>query len=206
VGVAADGGAHYLLYSFAPRLHVLNAFLQALVGIHDFATATGDPRATALFNAGDRAARRALPRFDTGAWSLYAQGGAESDLGYHRLVRDFLGSLCTRTGTGAYCGMRRRFDRYLHERTRVALRFAGRRRAGRTLAVRVTLSKISCVTQHVRRAGRVVRTRTLVLPRGTRSIAMFLARPGRHTVEVQARDLMNHRTTVQRTVAVSGNA
>ena len=96
VRVAADGGAHYLLYSYAPSLGVLNAFLQALVGIFDFAQATQDPRATALFNAGDRAARRALPRFDTGAWSRYAQGGAESDLGYHRLVRDFLRSLCTR--------------------------------------------------------------------------------------------------------------
>jgi len=35
---------------------------------------------------------------------------------------------------------------------------------------------------------------------------VFLARPGRHTVEVRARDLMNHRTTVQRSLTVSGNA
>jgi hypothetical protein len=206
VRVPADGGAHYLLYSFAPRLRVLNAFLQALVGIYDFAHATGDPRATALFNAGDRAARRALPRFDTGAWSLYAQGGAESDLGYHRLVRDFLGSLCARTATPAYCARRTRFDRYLHERTRVAVRLAGRRRAGRTLAVRITLSKISCVTVRLRRGDAVVATRTLVLPRGTRNVAVLLARAGRHSVEVQARDLMDHRTTVTRSLAVSGNA
>ena len=206
VRVAADGGAHYLLYSYAPGLRVLNAFLQALVGIYDFAQAAQDPRATALFNAGDRAARRALPRFDTGAWSRYAQGGAESDLGYHRLVRDFLRSLCTRTGTAAYCAMRTRFDRYLHERTRVAVRLTGRRRAGRTLAVRVTLSKLSCVTLRLHRGGDVVVARTLVLPRGTRTLPVLLARSGRHVVEVQARDLMNHRTTVRRTLTVSGNA
>ena len=61
------------------------------------------PRAAAV-PTGDRAARREIPRYDTGAWSLYASGGAESDLGYHRLVRDFLQSLCERTKAGAYCG------------------------------------------------------------------------------------------------------
>jgi hypothetical protein len=35
---------------------------------------------------------------------------------------------------------------------------------------------------------------------------VLLARSGRHVVEVQARDLMNHRTTVRRTLTVSGNA
>ena len=44
---------------------------------------------------------------DTGAWSRYSAGGAESDLGYHRLVRDFLRSLCERTKTATYCGDRR---------------------------------------------------------------------------------------------------
>jgi hypothetical protein len=121
-------------------------------------------------------------------------------------VRDFLGSLCARTSTRAYCALRTRFDRYLHERTRVAVRLAGPRRAGRTLAVRITLSKLSCVTVRLRRAGAVAATRTLVLPRGTRSVPLLLARTGRHAVEVQARDLMNHRTTVTRSLAVSGNA
>jgi hypothetical protein len=203
--VAADGGAHYVLYSFAPRLRVLNAFLQSLVGILDFATATGDPRAQALFNAGDIAARREVPRFDTGAWSLYAQGGAESDVGYHRLVRDFLGSLCMRTSISVYCATRARFERYLHERTRVAVRFAGRRRVGRTLTVRVTLSKISCVTLTVRRDGRVVVARTIVMRRGTHGLPFVPSRRGSLAVKVQARDLADHRTTVTRSLEVSAN-
>ena len=63
---------------------------QSLVGLYDLAHATGDPRAQRLFAAGDRAARREIPRYDTGAWSLYSLGGRESDLGYHRLVREGL--------------------------------------------------------------------------------------------------------------------
>ena len=97
--VAADGGSHYLIYSMSPGLRVLNAFLQANTGLYDFATLTGDAKAKRLFKAGDRAARREIPKFDTGAWSLYSLGGRESDLGYHRLVRDFLDNLCDRTKT-----------------------------------------------------------------------------------------------------------
>ena len=92
-------GRHYLIYSFSSGLRVLNGFLQSLVGLYDFADATKDKRAQRLFRTGDRAARREIPRYDTGAWSLYASGGSESDLGYHRLVRDFLQSLCDRTKT-----------------------------------------------------------------------------------------------------------
>ncbi len=33
---APRGGVHYLQYSFAPRLYIFNAFLQALIGLHDF--------------------------------------------------------------------------------------------------------------------------------------------------------------------------
>ena len=95
----SGSGRHYLIYSFSSGLRVLNGFLQSLVGLYDFAAATKDRRAERLFKAGDRAARREIPRYDTGAWSLYASGGAESDLGYHRLVRDFLQSLCDRTKT-----------------------------------------------------------------------------------------------------------
>ena len=39
--------------------------------------------------------RVALPAYDTGAWSRYSLH-TEADLGYHKLARDFLVSLCTR--------------------------------------------------------------------------------------------------------------
>ncbi|MEO8687033.1 MAG: D-glucuronyl C5-epimerase family protein [Solirubrobacteraceae bacterium] len=195
-------GRHYLIYSFSSGLRVLNGFLQSLVGLYDFADATKDPRATRLFKTGDRAARREIPRYDTGAWSLYSSGGAESDLGYHRLVRDFLQSLCDRTKAGAYCGRAKRFDRYLHERTRVGFGAVGAVRLGADANVRFTLSKLSCVTLRVRRGGKLVHVRKLVMPRGLRGLTYHPTRAGRYRVEVQAVDLLNHYTRVERPLTV----
>ena len=80
--------------------------------------------AQALFQRGDRAARREIPRFDTGAWSLYSLGGRESDLGYHRLVRDFLDNLCDRTKTAVYCKTATKFTNYQRQKPVVKLRTA----------------------------------------------------------------------------------
>jgi D-glucuronyl C5-epimerase C-terminus len=206
IGVRAPStsgvGRHYLIYSFATGLRVLNGFLQSLVGLYDYAAATRDPRARRLFATGDRAARREIARYDTGAWSLYAAGGSESDLGYHRLVRDFLASLCERTKARAYCGRAKRFDRYLHERTRVG--FGGMRavRLGGDANIRFTLSKLSCVTVRVRRGARLVQLRKLVMPHGLRGLTFRPARTGRYTVQVQAVDLLNHYTRVERPLLV----
>jgi len=199
---ASGSGRHYLIYSFSPGLRVLNGFLQSLVGLYDFAAATKDRRAERLFKAGDRAARREIPRHDTGAWSLYASPGAESDLGYHRLVRDFLQSLCERTRTGAYCRRAKTFDRYLHERTRVGFGGIGAVRLGADANVRFTLSKLSCVTLRVRRGDKLVHVRKLVLPRGLRGLTYHPTRAGRYRVEVQAVDLLNHHTRVRRPLTV----
>jgi hypothetical protein len=198
----SGAGRHYLIYSFSTGLRVLNGFLQSLVGLYDFADATKDPRAERLFKTGDRAARREIPRYDTGAWSLYASGGSESDLGYHRLVRDFLQSLCDRTKAAAYCGRAKRFDRYLHERTRVGFGGVGAVRLGADANVRFTLSKLSCVTLRVRRDAKLVHVRTLVMPRGLRGLTYHPTRTGHYTVEVQAVDLLNHYTRVTRSLLV----
>ena len=101
----AGSGAHYLQYSGLPNLQILNGFVQSLVGLYDFAALTGDATARSLFDSGDLAARKEVPTFDTGAWSLYSRGSItrESDLGYHKLLRDFLVALCSRTATVEYC-------------------------------------------------------------------------------------------------------
>jgi hypothetical protein len=114
VRVRADAGNHYLLYSYAPRYRVLNAFLQALIGLYDYSTISGDQRGWSLFAAGDLAARREVPRYDTGRWSLYALPVREvSSSSYHQLVTGFLTRLCKRTHTGVYCTTAKRFGRYL---------------------------------------------------------------------------------------------
>ena len=60
VRVATPAGAHYLIYSFAPGLRVLNAFTQALNGLHDFAVLANDAEGRALFAAGEAQLRGEL--------------------------------------------------------------------------------------------------------------------------------------------------
>jgi hypothetical protein len=196
VRVAAEAGDHFLIYSFNPRLRVLNGFLQALVGLYDYAEAAGDDEARALFASGERQARVEVPRHDTGAWSLYsATTGAESDLGYHRLVRDFLRSLCERTKAEPYCGTERRFTGYLYQRPRLS--FTGGQQPG---TAKFFLSKISCVTLKVSRHGRPVATVARVLGRGSKALGWRPPGRGRYVVRVEAQDLMGRRAAIRTTV------
>ena len=45
-------GARYVQYSFTPGTSIINAFLQSLIGLYDYAQASHDPLAQQLFNAG----------------------------------------------------------------------------------------------------------------------------------------------------------
>jgi hypothetical protein len=144
VSVPSNGGSHYLIYSMSPGLRVLNGFLQATTGLYDFAQITGDEQARRLFKAGDRAARREVPSFDTGAWSLYSLGGRESDLGYHRLVRDFLGNLCDRTKASVYCKTATKFTDYQHQPPVLQVTTPKRAKAKKPVSLAFSLSKLSC--------------------------------------------------------------
>ncbi|MEY2442990.1 MAG: hypothetical protein QOJ46_2416, partial [bacterium] len=95
VRIATPAGAHYLIYSFAPGMRVLNGFTQAVNGLHDFALLANDAEGKALFAAGEAQLRAELPAYDTGAWSRYSLN-TEADLSYHKLARDFLANLCQR--------------------------------------------------------------------------------------------------------------
>jgi hypothetical protein len=89
----------YAEYTYAPSDRILNGFIQAVVGLYDYTAITQDPLGLKLFEAGDAEARAQVPRFDTGAWSLYDQFG-ESSLNYHELLTEFLQHLCERTRKG----------------------------------------------------------------------------------------------------------
>jgi hypothetical protein len=144
-GVRVDGeaGPHYLIYTFAPDLRVINAFLQSIIGLYDFAQLTGDPRAQNLYAAGEAEARVETPRYNTGNWSLYSQS-RESDLSYHKLVRDFLKRLCDRTGTPVYCDTAQAFTDQLKIAPQVAP-VTRRVRGGKPAQLKFRLSKISRV-------------------------------------------------------------
>ena len=112
VRIATGLGARYLQYSFAPRVSIINAFLQSLIGLYDYAQVSGNATAEQLFNAGNAVALAEVPHFNTGAWSLY-QPGEEDPLSYHELVTGFLQELCTRTQASVYCTTAQDFQKDL---------------------------------------------------------------------------------------------
>ena len=198
-------GAHYLLYSDDPDLLVGNGFAQALIGLLEYAQLTASARAQALFDEGERTLRASLAGYDTGAWSLYALDGAESNLHYHRLFADFLLRLCERLGAAGtvYCDAERRFREY--EVQPVALgtiRMA--RRGARAWTLRVPVSKVSTVTVTLRRGEQVISSRILAGRRGTlRTQVVRPRRPGVYGVEVTARSLTGVVSTATREVTVT---
>jgi hypothetical protein len=205
VRVPAPDGAEYALYSFAPNLHVINGFVQAVVGLYDLGRISGDPEARALYEEGERVARRELPTFDTGAWSLYSRGDVEreSDLSYHQLLRSFLRSMCTRTDDPAYCDTELRFAQYELEPPVVSL-VTTRLRGGTTGSVRVRLSKISRVGLKVSRAGKVVSVKpAVVVGHGTRTLSWTVPRrAGDYDVAVTAVDLAGNVGSTEGTIEV----
>jgi hypothetical protein len=198
VRVATPAGAHYLIYSFAPGMRVLNAFTQALNGLDDFALLANDAEGRALFAAGEAQLRTELASYDTGGWSRYSLH-RDADLHYHTLARDFLRNLCTRlveaqargqTATAAqtggvpaapgvpptpitdpapYCDTAQRFTRDLSQPPRLRL-VTARARAGRAISVALDLDKPAFVTLSLRRGGRTVALLRDRLGSGRRSL------------------------------------
>jgi hypothetical protein len=181
-------GAHYLQYSFAPHLHVLNGFVQALNGLHDFAGLANDDGGRFLFAAGDAEAQAELPGYDTGGWSRYSQR-RDSDLSYHRLLRDFLEGLCQRSGEQPYCVYASRFTADLTTAPKLALVAPETMpRQTRKAALSFTLDKPARVTMSV--AGkRYARTASARFGSGRHAFAWRPPRAGPYRVRLSATDL-----------------
>lgn len=202
-GVRLDtgDGAHYLIYSFNPRLRVLNGFIQSLVGLYDWGAYANDDVARTLFADGDRVAQREVPVYDTGFWSKYSLE-RESDLGYHKLVTDFLGSLCERTATPVYCDTGARFDQYLLEPPVLEV-VSEKVRGGTVTPLRFRLSKISRVSVVVERGDDVVFSRAAVISGGGRSFVWSVPRRrGEYVVKLSATDLAGNSARIEDTVEV----
>jgi hypothetical protein len=202
VRAATPRGAHYLQYSYAPRLHILNGFVQALNGLADFVKLGGAADGAALLSAGVVEAAAEVPAFDTGAWSLYSLPGSESDLSYHVLLRDFLSSLCRRVPVPAvFCTTASHFTAYLHAPPVLAPRPAtGRVR--RPTVLRFGLSKISTVTLTLLRAGRPVYTRSVRLAHGARSFTFTPIKAGPLAFRLRAVDLAGNAAVATGSISV----
>jgi D-glucuronyl C5-epimerase C-terminus len=205
VRVPTSDGAEYALYSFAPNLHVINGFVQALVGLYDLGKIAGDTDAQALYVEGERVARRTLPTFDTGAWSLYSRGSVEheSDLSYHQLLRSFLRSMCSRTEDPVYCDTELRFMQYEAEAPVVSLATATLR-GGTVSKIKLRLSKISRVGLKLSRGGKLAYVKpAVVVGRGTPTLTVTVPRKaGVYDVDVTAVDLAGNVGTAAGTIDV----
>jgi hypothetical protein len=198
VRVRSANGAWYPLYSFNPRLEVLNGMLQALIGLDTYRTLTGDARGAAAFNAGNALAQARIAAYDTGAWSLYSRSkgrdGAEANLNYHTLNRDFSRRLCRITSAEPYCTAADHFSRYLKEDP--ALDPFGPApapaRAGRGVRFHFTLSKVGRVGITVRGGGRTYLSTSAQFSRGKHSFRWVPPRSKRertYDYSLFARDL-----------------
>jgi hypothetical protein len=202
VRVGTRLGARYLLYSFAPGAPVINGFLQTLIGLYDYSRAARNVEARRLFEAGDAEARAEVPRYDTGAWSLY-QPGEEDTLDYHTLVTEFLHGLCDRTHARVYCRTADRFEEDL--KTPPALRMLTHgARVGGTSPIRFWLSKMSHVGIVVVRDGQTVYLTSGDFAYGEHSFAIpSPRRTGKLTIRLAATDLAGNFHRIIDTLDVS---
>ncbi len=108
---ALPAGPWIKLYSFddAP---VLNAQLQSVISIGDYAQISGNTGAAGLAAEMQAAAEALLPKFDTGYWSLYSLAGKESPLSYHDYVVSLLKRLAGRTSDTTWSDFATRFQSY----------------------------------------------------------------------------------------------
>ena len=194
IRASAPRGNHYLIYSFDKGLRVGNAFLESLIGLWDYWHVSGDKSARALYIRGDREAKHELPLLDTGAWSLYSLGGAESDLNYHRVIRDFAEGLCERTQESAYCSKAKSFDKYLHQPARVSIVGPKTARVKKPVRIAIRVDKISCLSIQILRGETVVYQPTWYFPRGVHSFTWTPPKSGSYRVHVLARDLMSRQS------------
>jgi hypothetical protein len=199
--MSVDGHEWIRLYAFN-RLAVLNAQLQTVLSLRDYAQLAEDAVAADLSARLERAAAALLPGFDTGAWSLYALRGAEASLLYHNYVVSLFRLLAARTQDQFWRDAAARFDAYTKEpvvitpvtRAFPALYPVPLDGFRDELRVELTLSKLSTVTVEV--AGR---RHSVWLARGRRTVAWrpVGVPPGVHAVRVRAVDPAGNVSEVQ---------
>ena len=203
VRVATPLGARYVQYTFTPGTSIVNAFLQSLIGLYDYAQASHDPLAQQLFDAGNAEAEAEVPQFDTGAWSLY-QPGIEDTLSYHELVTAFLQQLCTLTQAPVYCVTAQHFTTYLTTPPALQL-LTTHLRKHKKVSINFQLSKISRVgIVVIGPGGNTLFSTSATFGYGTRSFSIPpLKHAGTYTIHLAATDLAGNFNRIVGTIQVS---
>ncbi len=184
------GGPHYLQYSFASRLYIINALLQSVIGLYDYAEITGDPTAARLWRAAEPEARLELPANDIGDWSTYSYRGRESTREYYDLLLEFAAGMCHRTKIEQYCTTTRNFRNYIAKPATLSFAGPGTATRGQRTRVRFNLDKRSAVQIVITHEnGKTSLNRTATFGRGSRSFTWKPGSTGTYTVTLAAKEL-----------------
>ncbi len=109
-----SSGPWIRLYGFNSEV-VLNAQLQAVLSLFEYAQSREDAKAATLVQQLSSAAQQLLPRFDTGDWSLYELGGAYASKSYEKFVTDLLQKLAAKTADPFWIAVSQRFHAYYYD-------------------------------------------------------------------------------------------
>lgn len=109
-------------YIVSPPTHILNGFIWALWGVHDYFLATNDKSAQELFSRGVLTLLHNLERYDLGFWSLYEQSGTRLPMVasqfYHRLHIVQLRVMHRLTGEQKFAELAHRWESYARSRAK----------------------------------------------------------------------------------------
>ena len=109
-------------YIVSPPTHILNGFIWAAWGVHDFFLATREAGAQELFTRVAVTLRKNLERFDLGFWSLYELSGTRlpmvASAFYHQLHVTQLRVMHRLTGEDVFSRYADRWESYARSRTR----------------------------------------------------------------------------------------
>jgi D-glucuronyl C5-epimerase C-terminus/Putative peptidoglycan binding domain len=111
------GGLWIREYGYT-SMPILNAQLQTLLSLRDYARVSHDPAGRHLAGRLEAATRRLLPRFDAGCWSLYSLGGHKASRHYHAYHVQLLRRLAAELHLPAWARLAQRWARDLHDSAR----------------------------------------------------------------------------------------
>lgn len=107
-------------YIVSPPTHILNGFIWALWGVHDYFLATKDAGVRDLFTRGVHTLLHNLNRYDLGFWSLYEQSGTRLPMVasrfYHQLHIVQLRVMHRLTGEKEFLAVADRWESYTRSR------------------------------------------------------------------------------------------
>jgi hypothetical protein len=118
--LSLSSGPWIRLYGFDSEV-VLNAQLQTIVSLFDYARESGNGAAADLAQHLLQSTETMLPRFDTGEWSRYELGGGYATRDYQSFVTDLMAKVASATGDEFWIDAAERFHDYLYEPAQVSV-------------------------------------------------------------------------------------